>query len=98
MQQQNGNSAGNAGCDDAQSYCGLRGGLYPDRRAMGFPFDRLPRVNVNTLTQFLTPNMRVQDTTIRFTDRTVARPSVGVQNTAGNQNQTGQRLPSSRPM
>lgn len=40
---------------------------------MGFPFDREPRNGVNTLTEFLTPNMNVQDVAIRFNDRTVVR-------------------------
>lgn len=28
-------------CNDAASYCGVRDRLYPDLRAMGYPFDRL---------------------------------------------------------
>lgn len=59
-------------CDDASSYCGLRDSKYPDKQAMGFPFDRLPRANVQTTQQFLTPNMKLQDMVIRFTDRVVA--------------------------
>lgn len=59
-------------CDDASSYCGLRDSKYPDKQAMGFPFDRLPRTNVQTTQQFLTPNMKLQDMVIRFTDRVVA--------------------------
>lgn len=43
---------------------------------MGYPFDRLPRSGVDTLEEFLTPNMRVQDVTIRFHDR-IVRPAVG---------------------
>lgn len=39
---------------------------------MGFPFDRVPRTEVTTLRQFLTPNMGVQDITIRYADRIVA--------------------------
>lgn len=38
---------------------------------MGFPFDRLPRDGVNQLREFLTPNMAVQDVTVRFTERIV---------------------------
>ncbi|KAG5864954.1 hypothetical protein JTB14_018716 [Gonioctena quinquepunctata] len=60
-------------CNDAGSYCGTKDKLYPDRRSMGYPFDRQPRDGVDTLQQFLTPNMRVQDVNIRFTNRTVPR-------------------------
>ncbi|XP_063218970.1 phenoloxidase 1-like [Bacillus rossius redtenbacheri] len=59
-------------CSDASSYCGIRDKLYPDKRSMGYPFDRQPRDNVSTLQEFVTPNMVVQDVTIRFTGRTVA--------------------------
>jgi tyrosinase len=58
-------------CNDAGSYCGIKDKLYPDRRSMGYPFDRMPRNGVDTLQQFLTSNMRVQDVTIKFTNRTV---------------------------
>ncbi|XP_045478104.1 phenoloxidase 1-like [Harmonia axyridis] len=58
-------------CNDAYSFCGLKDRLYPDRRSMGYPFDRTPREGVRTLQQFLTPNMRVQDVVIQFNNRTV---------------------------
>lgn len=58
-------------CNDASSYCGLKDKLYPDRRSMGYPFDRVPRDGVSTLQEFLTPNMRVQDVDIVFTGRTL---------------------------
>ncbi|GLV34925.1 Prophenoloxidase 2 [Carabus blaptoides fortunei] len=58
-------------CNDAYSFCGLKDRLYPDRRPMGFPFDRMPPQGVDTLQQYLHPNMRVQDITITFTERTV---------------------------
>lgn len=58
-------------CSDASSFCGIKDKLYPDRRSMGYPFDRMPRDGVDTLEDFLTPNMRVQNVTIRFTNRTV---------------------------
>uniref|UniRef100_A0A2M4CTY5 Putative prophenoloxidase 9 n=1 Tax=Anopheles darlingi TaxID=43151 RepID=A0A2M4CTY5_ANODA len=29
-------------CNDSHSYCGLQDQKYPDKRAMGFPFDRIP--------------------------------------------------------
>jgi tyrosinase len=60
-------------CNDAASYCGIRDRNYPDRKAMGFPFDRNGRQGADTIHQFLTPNMRVQDVSIVFTDRTVQR-------------------------
>lgn len=61
----------NAGCDNAFSFCGVRNSRYPDRRPMGYPFDRLPRQGVVTLAQFLTPNMGVRDVKIRFDGSTV---------------------------
>ncbi|KAB0791115.1 hypothetical protein PPYR_02915 [Photinus pyralis] len=64
----------NVPCNDASSYCGIKDRLYPDRRSMGYPFDRSPRDGVSTLQQFLTPNMRVQNVTIRFTNRTLRKP------------------------
>lgn len=57
-------------CNDAMSYCGIKDRLYPDRRSMGYPFDRLPRNNVNTLQEFLTGNMIVQDCVIKFNNTT----------------------------
>ncbi|KAF6200526.1 hypothetical protein GE061_004969 [Apolygus lucorum] len=55
-------------CADAASYCGVRDSLYPDKRSMGYPFDRQPRPGVQTLRQFLTPNMYVQNVKIKFTN------------------------------
>ncbi|KAF7269759.1 hypothetical protein GWI33_017215 [Rhynchophorus ferrugineus] len=57
-------------CSDALSYCGIKDKLYPDRRSMGYPFDRMPRDGVETLQQFLTPNMRVQDVNLLFENKT----------------------------
>lgn len=68
--------------NNANSYCGLRDSKYPDRRSMGYPFDRLPRDGVNTLTEFLVPNMIVTDVTIKYSDRTVVpkpRPAAQAQ-------------------
>lgn len=56
------------GEDNAASYCGLRDKKYPDRRSMGYPFDRLARKGVDTLEEFMTPNMAMQNITIRFND------------------------------
>lgn len=53
----------------AASYCGVQGGKYPDKRAMGFPFDRLSREDIKNLNQFLAPNMKTQDCKIIFNDR-----------------------------
>ena len=60
-------------CNDAASYCGVRDRLYPDRKAMGYPFDRLSRNGADTMNQFLTPNMKTQDVSIVFNDRTTIR-------------------------
>uniref|UniRef100_A0A6P7G6E7 Phenoloxidase 1-like n=1 Tax=Diabrotica virgifera virgifera TaxID=50390 RepID=A0A6P7G6E7_DIAVI len=59
---------------DAGSYCGLRDNQYPDRRSMGYPFDRQPREPTEstkriTLQQFLTPNMKVTDVFIQFNNQ-----------------------------
>ncbi|KPJ13409.1 Phenoloxidase subunit 1 [Papilio machaon] len=55
-------------CKDAASYCGIRDRKYPDKRAMGFPFDRPVPAGVQTVKDFLKPNMAVIDCKIRFTD------------------------------
>jgi tyrosinase len=51
-------------CNDAASYCGIRDRKYPDKKAMGYPFDRLARDGKDRLEMFLTSNMFVQDCTI----------------------------------
>lgn len=54
------------------SYCGLKNSLYPDKKPMGFPFDRRPRAKsdvkekVFKLKDFLTDNMATQIVRIRF--------------------------------
>lgn len=53
-------------CNNAASYCGVRNAKYPDKRPMGFPFDRIARDGVITLRQFLTDNMTVQEVKIKF--------------------------------
>lgn len=63
-------------CSDADSYCGIKGRKYPDARPMGYPFDRQARDGVTTLQEFLTPNMKVVDCKVVFTDKTV-KPSQG---------------------
>ena len=63
-------------CSDAASYCGVRDRKYPDKRAMGFPFDRLPRNDADVLQKFLTPNMAVLPVAIRHDpNRIVQRPN-----------------------
>ncbi|KAM7343703.1 phenoloxidase 2-like [Cochliomyia hominivorax] len=52
-------------CSNAASFCGVRDRLYPDRRPMGYPFDRLPRQGVERLANFLTPNMSLVDVVIQ---------------------------------
>lgn len=60
-------------CNDSASYCGVRDRLYPDRKPMGYPFDRLSRTGADRLATFLTPNMRSTDITIMHRDMTVMR-------------------------
>ncbi|EDW61649.1 phenoloxidase 2 [Drosophila virilis] len=61
----------NDACSTAYSFCGLKDKLYPDRRTMGFPFDRrLPNDNLNEFVAAFT-NMAKTDLTIKFNDRTV---------------------------
>ncbi|GFQ77076.1 hemocyanin B chain [Trichonephila clavata] len=42
-------------CVDAVSYCGAKDQLYPDKRAMGFPFDR--EIVANDFNEWRQPNM-----------------------------------------
>ena len=67
-------SCSNDVCNDSSSYCGVRNKKFPDRRAMGFPFDR-PNRNIANLQAFVAnnPNMRLGECTIRFSNRYVAR-------------------------
>lgn len=60
-------------CSDASSYCGVRDRLYPDRKPMGYPFDRLPRSGTDRLANFITPNMSVVDVTIQHQDQVTTR-------------------------
>ncbi|XP_047740810.1 LOW QUALITY PROTEIN: phenoloxidase 2-like [Hyalella azteca] len=65
---------GSRQCAGAASYCGVLDERYPDRRPMGFPFDRLPPRELRTpQEQVLTiedlarlDNMAVHDVVIRF--------------------------------
>lgn len=60
-------------CRDAASYCGVLDEKYPDKRPMGFPFDRPPSRDSRTLAQFLTPSMTATDIRIQFEDRVIRR-------------------------
>ncbi|CAH2052543.1 unnamed protein product, partial [Iphiclides podalirius] len=64
-------------CNDAASYCGIRNRRYPDKRPMGFPFDRPAGPGVAILSDFLKPNMAIRECTIRFTDATRLRAQQG---------------------
>lgn len=55
-------------CDDSASFCGLKDQLYPDKRSMGFPFDRPYRVaNLAEFTNLGT-NMTLGECNIIFTN------------------------------
>ncbi|KAL4711933.1 hypothetical protein ACJJTC_006102 [Scirpophaga incertulas] len=60
-------------CKEASSFCGLRDRKYPDRRAMGFPFDR-PSRSVTNIEDFILPNMALQDISIRLQNVTEPNP------------------------
>nr|BAM76812.1 prophenoloxidase 2 [Mythimna separata] len=60
-------------CVQASSFCGLRDKKYPDRRAMGFPFDR-PSSTATNIEDFILPNMGLQDITIRLLNQTEPNP------------------------
>nr|P02241.3 RecName: Full=Hemocyanin D chain; Short=HcD [Aphonopelma sp.]CAB89499.1 hemocyanin subunit d [Aphonopelma californicum (nom. dub.)] len=51
-------------CSDAVSYCGAKDQKYPDKKAMGYPFDR--PIQVRTPSQFKTPNMAFQEIIIQY--------------------------------
>ncbi|XP_053688843.1 phenoloxidase 1-like [Sabethes cyaneus] len=65
----------NVDCNDAHSFCGLRDKLYPDKRPMGFPFDRTTPVATTTLNQFIGSNSNMATSTvqIKFTNTVIAR-------------------------
>ncbi|KFB47970.1 AGAP006258-PA-like protein [Anopheles sinensis] len=65
----------NAPCDDAHSFCGLRDKKFPDRRPMGYPFDRRTEDSVNTLDDFVAPNpnMKTGTITVTFKNTVIAR-------------------------
>uniref|UniRef100_A0A8D8QNQ3 Phenoloxidase 2 n=1 Tax=Cacopsylla melanoneura TaxID=428564 RepID=A0A8D8QNQ3_9HEMI len=58
-------------CKEAYSYCGQMESEYPDPRPMGYPWDRPAPKWASTLADFLTPNMLMQEITIKYTNKTV---------------------------
>ena len=56
------------GCSDAHSFCGLRDAKYPDKRKMGYPFDRV--YTADTLQTFAGnhTNMQTGLVNIQFLD------------------------------
>ncbi|EAT34245.1 AAEL013499-PA [Aedes aegypti] len=65
----------NVDCNDSHSFCGLRDRLYPDRRPMGYPFDRPATGATRTLPDFISSNsnMALANVQIRFTNTVIAR-------------------------
>lgn len=68
-----------APCSDAYSFCGLRNQKYPDRRPLGYPFDKNSQVpvgqtvnNVSDFAQNLT-NVALGECTIRYSNSLVSR-------------------------
>jgi hypothetical protein len=54
----------------SMSFCGVRDAAYPDRRAMGYPFDRpLPRGTALADVVARQRNMALRDVTITFRGR-----------------------------
>ncbi|XP_026501330.1 phenoloxidase 1-like [Vanessa tameamea] len=60
-------------CVEASSFCGLKDRLYPDRRSMGYPFDR-PSSSAPSIQDFILPNMALVDVTIRLQNVTEQNP------------------------
>lgn len=52
-------------CSQSFSFCGLRNKKYPDKRPMGFPFDRPADWWLETLQDFKTDNASITPLTIR---------------------------------
>nr|WJJ70400.1 venom protein U-MPTX.15-34 [Megalopyge opercularis] len=61
------------GCVEASSFCGLKDRLYPDKRPMGYPFDR-PSRTASSIEDFILPNMFLMDTTVRLQNVTELNP------------------------
>lgn len=60
-------------CGDAASFCGLKDKLWPDKRSMGYPFDR--RLDGRNFQEFVGRygNMAMQGIVIKFNDTVVDR-------------------------
>ncbi|XP_017475986.1 PREDICTED: phenoloxidase 2-like [Rhagoletis zephyria] len=54
-------------CGDAASFCGLKDKLYPDKRAMGYPFDR--RLPADTLTALTDHFSNMKKTPVQIINR-----------------------------
>uniref|UniRef100_A0A1W7RAD3 Hemocyanin subunit 5 n=1 Tax=Hadrurus spadix TaxID=141984 RepID=A0A1W7RAD3_9SCOR len=51
-------------CSDALSYCGAKDHKYPDKKPMGFPFDR--PFEIHSVEEIITPNINVSSLVIQF--------------------------------
>lgn len=51
-------------CQDAVSYCGAKDAHYPDKKPMGFPFDR--PIDSRHFRELLSPNIHISAVTIKF--------------------------------
>lgn len=60
-------------CNDAASFCGLKDQKYPDKRAMGFPFDRPYKVAALSDFKNLGTNMAIGECEIKFTNAVINR-------------------------
>lgn len=60
-------------CGDAHSFCGLKDKLYPDKRTMGYPFDR--SYQAQSLEEFVSEftNMKISPLTIKFNNVIIER-------------------------
>ncbi|KAL1138656.1 hypothetical protein AAG570_008718 [Ranatra chinensis] len=59
------------GCADSPAYCGVRDARYPDKKPMGFPFDRPGPRGVRFISHFLLPNMALTPIKIYFKNVTL---------------------------
>ncbi|CAF4884696.1 unnamed protein product [Pieris macdunnoughi] len=60
-------------CKQASSFCGIRDKLYPDKRAMGYPFDR-PSSSATNIQDFILPNMLLTNISIKLQNTTEQNP------------------------
>ena len=64
---QENSETGQSDCRTGVAFCGLRDKKYPDKRPMGYPFDR--PLHADTLTSFMTPNMATTPITIMHSEQ-----------------------------